>query len=703
MKKVILFFWALTLLLTVLIACGDPADTTDGRTTTTTTGIPKTYDDPLDVAVGAIKWEEDQMLPWFPEPEGMIEAVMKEAFDADTLLTVTALQGIVNKTNTRFMVLENSEEGATTWSSKVGYTVRTIPNDSAMRTAVRYLKEASGAVLYSPSKSEHYRNLALTVAGLKNAVPMTPEVHAAFKAAGVELPIVENLVSLPYTDALGVYGHLYDNYWKDCEKRLLISLPPSNTYNLHDYSTGVGAATVYLDCMNTAEKALFEKFLGDMTPGKGVVIGWFTSERSGITTVAANGLCTIPGDFFNNASVYSSLPHTIRIDTVPKKPNLENKIYVMFIVSDGDNIQYNQHAMRLKWGSGRGAVPINWTISPALVDIAPNILNYYYDTATDEDCLIAGPSGYGYNLFYNTLAEPGAPIGDYMGNREHLAAYVSVSERYLERAGLRVATIWDKATDEELRFYTKNAPYLWGLTVQDFHNRDKTLTKVVNGKLVQQVLPCYVGSFDEAYNSLVASAFALDKSKPQFLAIQMSVWTQDFSATKIAELEKRLQEKYPQIEFVRADHYYALYAEAKGLDFNIALSQDLKTEAEGKMSEIKYLTDGSRHRVWKAPTVGESSVTFALGGKYDLSRVVLYHAEAAGKNALLNTKDFEILVSSDGVTFTVVKTVTDNKDAISKLSIDAEGVTHLKIVVKNGGDDNTARLADVEIYGKVKK
>ncbi|MBQ7365171.1 MAG: discoidin domain-containing protein [Clostridia bacterium] len=706
MKKIVLVI-LVSFLLVLAVACTDTADTTalpeTSAPASTHAEVSKSYPNLVDVAVSGIQWNEDQMLPWFPEATGGLKAFYRDYFEGEELLSVMALQGIVNKTETRLMVLENSEEGATAWSSKIGKNVRTISEGAAMKTIAEFAKEASGVILYSPAKSEHYRNLAITLAGLKNAIPMTPEVHAAWQAAGVELDVIENLIPLSYTSAVDIYTYLYNTYWKDCEKRLLVSLDPANTYNLHDYSVGVGAATVYLDCMNAEEKAVFEKFLQDMKPGNGVVMGWFTSERSGISTVASNGLCSVPADFFNNASVYSSLSHTIRIDEVPDMPELSNKTYVMIVVSDGDNIQYNQHAMRLKWNSGRGKVPINWTISPALYDIAPNILNYYYSSATANDCLICGPSGYGYNLFYNTLWENGAPVGDYMASRDHLKAYVSVTDRYLERCGLRVATIWDKATLAQMNVYTKDASYLWGLTVQDFNNQDKKLTAVVNGKLIQQVLPSYATSLDQAYNSLVASMLGLDKSKPQFLALQISVWAEDFSANGIADLETRLQKIYPNVEFVRADHFYALYSEANGLDFNLMMSSGLGVTADGNTLEKGYLTDGSRSKLWAADRVGATSLTFSLGGTYDLSRLVLYHAETAGKNPLLNTRAFSVAVSRDGVTFEEVKTVEDNTDAISKLAIDEKGVTHVRITVRDGGDDGVARLADVEIYGSVAK
>ena len=73
------------------------------------------------------------------------------------------------------------------------------------------------------------------------------------------------------------------------------------------------------------------------------------------------------------------------------------KAYVSFTISDGDNLQYDQHRMAGLWRDPvRGSIPIGWTISPSLVQTAPSLAAYYLNTASPNDELIAGPSGEGY-------------------------------------------------------------------------------------------------------------------------------------------------------------------------------------------------------------------------------------------------------------------------------------------------------------------
>jgi len=104
-------------------------------------------------------------------------------------------------------------------------------------------------------------------------------------------------------------------------------------------------------------------------------------------------------DHFVNLEVWTTtqLQSTLRRALVQETPSTADKIYVSFTISDGDNLQYNQHHMLHLWRNRyRGSLPIGWTISPVLIQAAPAMAEYYMNTATANDELIAGPSGAGY-------------------------------------------------------------------------------------------------------------------------------------------------------------------------------------------------------------------------------------------------------------------------------------------------------------------
>lgn len=659
-----------------------------------------------------IAWPDGQVIPTFATPAEQMDTLNISYFKTEERLTVTALQGIVNKTQPRLLILdENPDEGMKTWpqTENMGFEMVSYKRAERFEVLKKYIGEVDGVVLYDQKKSDHYRNLANTVAGLQNLLPMSQIVYETFKENGMELEVKVDLTTLEYDNAVDIYNYLYDTYWKDCNHRLLISASPNDCQHVRDMGTAAGSAIVYLDCTNSEEKAVFEKFLADMTPGNGLVMGWYTTERSGITTVTSYGLSTVPADLYQNSTVYAGTDHAIQIPEVPDKPELENKMYVALYISDGDNIQYNQRYMRKLWDqtvNDRGQTAINWTISPALVDAGPALLNYYYTTATEKDYFVVGPSGLGYSMPVNTLEENGAPAIDFLEGKDELfTPFVKLTDTYLQRSGLRVVTIWDNLSPSQRQIYTANARHLYGLTVHDWHLGDSAASSVENDMLVQQLKPCYGGAIGDFSNQLKNALEDWDGASPAFFAGQLSVWG-SAKPTDINKMVADLEEDYPgQIEFVRADHYYALYNEANNMAFDLSMSSKVTATATSQSDKAALTIDGTPagESIWVADAAGEQTVTYNLGGTYKISRYVIRHAGDNGLDATLNTKNYLVEVSADGETWTTVDDYRDNTANVTDIDLtEPVEASYLRIVIQNPGADNIARIADVEIYGAVK-
>jgi hypothetical protein len=81
----------------------------------------------------------------------------------------------------------------------------------------------------------------------------------------------------------------------------------------------------------------------------------------------------------------------------PESVHLEDKVYLTFTLSDGDQLVLMDTAELGNWRRPeRGQVPFNWETQPLLVELAPALLGLYYQTRSPSDYLIAGPSGAGY-------------------------------------------------------------------------------------------------------------------------------------------------------------------------------------------------------------------------------------------------------------------------------------------------------------------
>lgn len=365
--------------------------------------------------------------------------------------------------------------------------------------------------------------------------------------------------------------------------------------------------------------------------------------------------------------------------------------------------------MRRNWdrlAASRGRMALNWTIAPGLVDIAPGILNYYYRTATIQDCFVTGPSGMGYMMPFNTLNEPGAPVGDSLTDPARMDGYARMTETYLQRSGLRAVTVWDDATPMQRKSYESNCRQLYGVTVQNFRDVPSVTGSVENGRLPfdRLVIP-YAGSFEHIHSSLKRRLERWDGNGPAFFAYQVDVWG-ELKADRLVALKEQLEQEFPgKIEFVRADHYFNLRNQAQSLPFNLCLSPKTTLTSPGAPDAAALATamDGTPSTVWSAGGQKEPELNFAFEKPAQLTRLVVRHAGAATLAGNLNTRAFTVQASADGTTWTEVCEVTDNTADVSDFDLpaDSRSASFVRIKLTAAGADGEFRVADVEIFGKV--
>ena len=191
-------------------------------------------------------------------------------------------------------------------------------------------------------------------------------------------------------------------------------------------------------------------------------------------------------------------------------------------------------------------------------------MNYYYTTATPNDCFVCGPSGMGYAMPVNTLDQPGAPLGSALDDEMRMDAYTRLTSRYLQRAGLRVVTIWDNATPMQRRSFEMNCPKLLGVTVQNFRDDPAVEASVENDRLrFERLTIPYADSYEQLRRSLEEQYAQWDGTSPRFVAYQANIWS-PLQPERLVQLMSEIKQQHPQIEFVRADHYFELQREARG-------------------------------------------------------------------------------------------------------------------------------------------
>lgn len=176
---------------------------------------------------------------------------------------------------------------------------------------------------------------------------------------------------------------------------------------IRDYVVGQNGVFVDLSSSedHERERALFDRFLDGLAED-GRVYGWTTprgGEHDHVYQVSENGRMVMPTA---NASNFSMSAHLGDRETFtqPSKPSaeevtVEETVYVTFVMSDGDAPAALDRFLYGNWlDESRGEVPIGWEVQPLLADVAPGMLEYFYETATENDTFMASASGIGYTF-----------------------------------------------------------------------------------------------------------------------------------------------------------------------------------------------------------------------------------------------------------------------------------------------------------------
>lgn len=136
----------------------------------------------------------------------------------------------------------------------------------------------------------------------------------------------------------------------------------------------------------------------------------------------------------------------------------------------------------------------------------------------------------------------------------------------------------------------------------------------------------------------------------------------------------------------------------------VLLSQGAGTEADAYVNENEapeFAVDGDVTKKWCATGSAPHEITLDLGSVKTVSAVDIYHAEAGGESADMNTKSYAIYVSEDGAAFEEVRSVTRNTAGTTHDAFTPVKARFVKLVVNKPtqGSDSAARIYEVEVYG----
>ncbi len=345
--------------------------------------------------------------------------------------------------------------------------------------------EIKGAIRYA--KINEDLAPVTTWAGLRDWIPVTTN-HYGLAIAEDYREIKRTLKGDP---RLAGHQWLIDHLLKECSKEGAVSRVRLYNLDAHDTIVDIDQAIqnrwVVYDLRHEAitnrthaaqqmkedlpDKALLDAILSQLSPYS-AVYGWGNpGEDDFIRSLNRHTLVGECSGVPNN-SFFAALPWPKEYVFKQKRPHrtpadvaVEKKIYVAFMVNEGDSIK----CMNAFQGFGgwlqseRGLLPINWGIEPNLCLSHPALMAYYYESATTNDYFFAPPSGWGYThpgylprarwLEYADKVKEGMSIADlrfidiwWLGELRQ----VKQLDPFLKRAGVWGLTDWDNSQQRML-------------------------------------------------------------------------------------------------------------------------------------------------------------------------------------------------------------------------------------------------------------
>ncbi len=252
-----------------------------------------------------------------------------------------------------------------------------------------------------------------------------------------------------------------------------------------------------------------------------------------------------------NQSLHSQYEYGTLKNNRPDTSHVEvddNKTYLCIFMADYDSSYPLYEFLRNYWKDPkRGTIPLAWGINPTLLDTYPDIISYYYETATENDIFTSDASAAGY---FNPSRVPD----------EFWDTMIQHNKDYFEQMDLSIAPMvldWDQLDNVSLDAFSQFAPDGVASIVIDFHGQGghQGAPYLYDGSLVYDVLNnggiSRESTVEEGYNILNA---ALGKKKPgvaNFL-LTRCVWC---TPSYISDVIDLYRERHPEVDLEVVDIY----------------------------------------------------------------------------------------------------------------------------------------------------
>ena len=391
-------------------------------------------------------------------------------YQMDETIFAQAIQGITAREKPQIHINYFDRPSYTTWLAETQkkYGFETVHVSGIWELAEIFKDYLKGYVAY-PAFGTEAMNYAATLAGVLDAVPVTPRLRAEAERRGLQQ--LDNAAD--YTDI----SMIIHKYGSQLNKKIYLN---QNVHDiaLRDFGIKHRCITVY------EYQPGLQPVYAFMDPNA-IMFGWGRDgEVEGVRCATEQRIISLASDHALNLSFYEEVSN----DVIPQQHELidkdlqaqPGKHYVSFSYSDGDNIQWILNGLPLdatRWAIPERTIPLGWPLTPLLPDLAPIVLEYLYKTARPTDNVFCAGCGYGY-IFAS------------MYDRDNLLEYGEWTAESMRRSDMQYFELYDEFFDGETKPEVFEAflrhPNIKGILYRtgSYYADGRGFLKCVNGKPV---------------------------------------------------------------------------------------------------------------------------------------------------------------------------------------------------------------------------
>lgn len=249
---------------------------------------------------------------------------------------------------------------------------------------------------------------------------------------------------------------------------------------------------------------------------------------------------TISSECFNQ-SLHSQAPRKpLKQHRAAKRVPLANKTYICILMADYDSATPLYEFLPNHWhNADRGKTPLAWGINPNLLETYPDLIAYFYSTATTNDTFTADASAAGY-MNPNRIRP------------EYLPLFVKHNQRFFREADMDIAPMvldWDQPSPAVKDAFRQFAPEGFATIVMDLHDTGGKLPEphVWKGMPVMELIndTCNFASAEQTADAMAHAFKKRGNPTPGFYFFRI-VWV---NPVQISDTLSVLRKKRPELNF----------------------------------------------------------------------------------------------------------------------------------------------------------